>query len=778
MKARQWAAAALAVCMAAALSLPCFAAKDTAVIPDVRTDIAVHEDGTADVTHEIDLPVGAGEFELEFRGDWSTNGGDASAVAASGVACDVSTGTGASFYVTVDTDALTENARTLTLTYRYQSYDDLDPGRDTLVLPLFPFYREARVEHMTARVTLPASLETQDARLVSSMYTSRADEKTELDARLDETDGGLTAELLESMNEWENLALALDFAPGALGARPVRVNSGVRVTASTCDVTVTAERKYQVHQSVTVEIGEDPDSWRVYLPLLETSDSWDGASYEDFTFIESGGAEFEDGSYPSVTLRTSDDDDTPRTGTHTAEYTYTLVPHRFTEHESIYLPLASGVDSTENMTFTLTAPTLTSVDTFLNGIVAQSKYERFDMTTENGTFTLVSKGLVYNSDEYMNLTPVWDESAFSRSAPAAAVYGIAVGVLLLALGASAALRTRGARPAGTAGPVLPEGLTSAEAGYLCDGVVSAAELGTSVVSWAACGAARIEQTPNGDFLITRLAALPDTSPAWERAWFDALFAVGGGQSFYVSQLAGRIGPAKNNALASIRAVYARGEYALRDPATARRADAMLTASVLPAAVAAFAARMALGGAFGAVAAGAAAAILALPAAVFAAAAMRRRSFLSQSPSRRTARMLMGAAALVLTALPAAVIAFAGVPVWGAVVPALLGTVCAGVSGLIAKPAPALFERLCGLSGLASFLAAADAAGIEQLVRDDANAFYRLLPYAIATGLYEPWTLRFQNLYLPVNTSFANARTHEEAARLSARLVIAMRAALS
>lgn len=778
MKARQWAAAALAVCMAAALSLPCFAAKDTAVIPDVRTDIAVHEDGTADVTHEIDLPVGAGEFELEFRGDWSTNGGDASAVAASGGACDVSTGTGASFYVTVDTDALTENARTLTLTYRYQSYDDLDPGRDTLVLPLFPFYREARVEHMTARVTLPASLETQDARLVSSMYTSRADEKTELDARLDETDGGLTAELLESMNEWENLALALDFAPGALGARPVRVNSGVRVTASTCDVTVTAERKYQVHQSVTVEIGEDPDSWRVYLPLLETSDSWDGASYEDFTFIESGGAEFEDGSYPSVTLRTSDDDDTPRTGTHTAEYTYTLVPHRFTEHESIYLPLASGVDSTENMTFTLTAPTLTSVDTFLNGIVAQSKYERFDMTTENGTFTLVSKGLVYNSDEYMNLTPVWDESAFSRSAPAAAVYGIAVGVLLLALGASAALRTRGARPAGTAGPVLPEGLTSAEAGYLCDGVVSAAELGTSVVSWAACGAARIEQTPNGDFLITRLAALPDTSPAWERTWFDALFAVGGGQSFYVSQLAGRIGPAKNNALASIRAVYARGEYALRDPATARRADAMLTASVLPAAVAAFAARMALGGAFGAVAAGAAAAILALPAAVFAAAAMRRRSFLSQSPSRRTARMLMGAAALVLTALPAAVIAFAGVPVWGAVVPALLGTVCAGVSGLIAKPAPALFERLCGLSGLASFLAAADAAGIEQLVRDDANAFYRLLPYAIATGLYEPWTLRFQNLYLPVNTSFANARTHEEAARLSARLVIAMRAALS
>src|SRR5699024_9289192 len=122
---------------------------------------------------EIDLPVGAGEFELEFRGDWSTNGGDASAVAASGVACDVSTGTGASFYVTVDTDALTENARTLTLTYRYQSYDDLDPGRDTLVLPLFPFYREARVEHMTARVTLPESLETQDARLVSSMYTSR-----------------------------------------------------------------------------------------------------------------------------------------------------------------------------------------------------------------------------------------------------------------------------------------------------------------------------------------------------------------------------------------------------------------------------------------------------------------------------------------------------------------------------------------------------------------------------------------------------------------------------
>ena len=414
------------------------------------------------------------------------------------------------------------------------------------------------------------------------------------------------------------------------------------------------------------------------------------------------------------------------------------------------------------MTFTLTAPTLTSVDTFLSGIVAQSKYERFDVKTENGTFTLVSKGLVYNSDEYMNLTPVWDEDAFSRSAPAAAAYGIAVGVLLLVLGILGAVRTRGARPAGTASPVLPEGLTSAEAGYLCDGVVSAAELGTSVVSWAACGAARIEQTPNGDFLITRLAALPDTSPAWERAWFDALFALGGGQSFYVSQLAGRIGPAKNNALASIRAVYARGEYALRDPATARRADAMLTASALPAAVAA----------------GAAAAILALPAAVFAAAAMRRRSFLSQSPSRRTARMLMGAAALVLTALPAAVIAFAGVPVWGAVIPALLGTVCAGVSGLIAKPAPALFKRLCGLSGLASFLAAADAAGIEQLVRDDANAFYRLLPYAIATGLYEPWTLRFQNLYLPVNTSFANARTHEEAARLSARLVIAMRAALS
>ena len=690
----------------------------------------------------------------------------------------MSGGTGATFDVVVDTDALTEGANTLTLTYRYQSYDDLDPDRDTLVLPLFPFYREARVAHMTASVTLPASLEAQDARLVSSMYTSRADETSELDARLDEAAGGYSVELLESMNEWEDLALALDFAPGALGSRPVRVDSGARVTESTCEVTVTTAREYQVHQTVTVEIDSNPDTWRIYLPLLETSDSWNGASYEDFTFVESGGAEFEDGSYPSVTLRTEDDDGTVHAGTFTSEYTYTLVPDRFTEHETFYLPLASGVDSTENLTFTLTAPTLTAMDTFLSGIVPQSKYERFNMTTTRDLVSLTSNGLVYNSDEYLDLTPEWDESAFSRSAPLAPVWGILAGAAVLAFGVYSARRAGSAKPAGLACPDIPEGLTSAEAGYLCDGVVSSAELGTSVVSWAACGAARIEPLPNGDFRVVRLAPLPESSPRWERAWFDALFALGGGQAFYVSQLAGRAGHAKANALLSIHQLYSGGELALRDRATALRADAVLTMSVVPAAAAALAARLMLGGTLGAVVAGALAAILALPAAVCAAAAFRRRSFLSQSPARRTARRLMAAAALVLTALPALVIALAGAPVWGAAAAALLGTVCAGVSGRIAKPAPALFERLCGLAGLASFLAGAGADKIEALVRDDANAFYRLLPYAVATGLYEPWTRQFSNLYVPVNASFAGVRTHEEAAELAARLVLAMRAALS
>lgn len=771
MKLHRILAGALAACLLAApLALPCFAANDSVVITDVRTEAAVHEDGSADVTHEIDLSFSEGsyDFSLDFTGVWGANGARAEDVQVSGAPCTLEDygSDGYMFCVDFDTQALAGQQATAVISYRFETFDDLEPEYDLMILPLFSFSRTARVEHLTAEITLPDSLTPTDVRAVESLYVSDAASGAELDVAVS-TDGGVVfAELRETMASWEDLCLALEFAPGALGVREIAERTGVRVTGSACDARLSEDFVYAVRQSLTVEIDDDADGWSLFLPLLETESSWDGCRYEDFVFTRNDGSAEYDESGRYAVFHLEDDDGTRREGTFVFEYEYTLTPRAVAANETIYLPTMYGADTTENLTFTLRAPGLTGVDTFFGGILATPKSERFEIETADGVLTVRSLGPLYE-EEYLRLTPQWDADAFSRSAPAAGIAALVLAAVLAAALAAVALRARVPRPAGARSPEIPAGVTAAAAGYLCDGVVGRAELGAQIVSWAAQGAVSLRETADGGVLVSRTGALPAGAPDWERGLFDECFASGG--AFEAEELSDGLRAAARRALSGVRAQFG------TDVRSARFARFAAASSLLVPLVAAFAARVMLGDSLlPALAASAAALAAALPACLCAAAAAKRSVALAQSAARRTVRAVLAAAAAALSALTAAVLAACGIPVPLAVSAALAAAACAALAMRAAVPSAAALSALDGLDGLAKFLAAAPRGEIEELLREDENAFYRLLPYAVSMGLYEPWLACFSGMYLRVNASFEGAASSEDAARLAARTVLAAR----
>ena len=398
--------AALAVCLALALALPGFAAPQSAVVTDARTAVNVSADGSAEITHEMDVAfAGKDEFRLDFYAGWSANGAQVSDIEATGAPCEIEADADNSFSVVVDAAGL--DSATLTVSYRYATFDDLEDSRDVMVVPLFAFSRSARVEHVTATVTFPEELAPTDVRVVESLYVANSRDDAMLEASVP-TDGNVvTVETHETMNEWENLCLALEFEPGALGVREVGLGAGVRVTQSACDVDVPAQRVYTVRQSLTVEVDEDADSWTLFLPLLETEDCWDGCTYGDFAFQRNDGdAEFEQ-NWDSVVFSLNDGWN-QRCGAFTFEYAYTLTPRAFSDRETLYLPTVYGADTTENLTFTLRAPGLTDARTFLSAITATPKYERFDVEVKDGVLTVRTKGALYG-DESLHITPEWDK---------------------------------------------------------------------------------------------------------------------------------------------------------------------------------------------------------------------------------------------------------------------------------------------------------------------------------------------------------------------------------
>ena len=138
---------------------------------------------------------------------------------------------------------------------------------------------------------------------------------------------------------------------------------------------------------------------------------------------------------------------------------------------------------------------------------------------------------------------------------------------------------------------------------------------------------------------------------------------------------------------------------------------------------------------------------------------------------------MGLCALALSCALGAWLTRCGIVAPLAWAAALASAACAACAARLCVPSYETFDDLCALRGLSRYLAGASKEELEALLAEDKNAFYRLLPYAVAMGLYDPWVARFEGLRVPVNLSFAGARDCREAAQLAARTVLEVREAL-
>ncbi len=329
-------------------------------------------------------------------------------------------------------------------------------------------------------------------------------------------------------------------------------------------------------------------------------------------------------------------------------------------------------------------------------------------------------------------------------------YGLMAGVLsLLLAGASILCFVLFGRD----GPVVqvvefesPEGMSSAELGYVIDGKVNTRDVVSLVIYWASIGCITIDELPGGKhFEFRKLKELPRGSNPGEVAMFAAFF--GGRDKTSTERLSQKFYSEIVAAQSSIKqGVHLHGRiFALN--ASVLKALFRLGA-VLPAALAGYLWMLPLSAspAEPLVFAG----ILTLLAAAFSTVAISLlEGWRLQKALRRMGLALAAAALGVLTlAALAGCAALTEVSVIWAAAGFLSILAVSASAAFMDKRTPRGLDLYGRVLGFREFMMTAEKDRIEALVHEDPQYFYKILPYAYALEVTDAWSKRFASIALP------------------------------
>lgn len=287
----------------------------------------------------------------------------------------------------------------------------------------------------------------------------------------------------------------------------------------------------------------------------------------------------------------------------------------------------------------------------------------------------------------------------------------------------------------------PEGISSAEVGYILDGSVSEQDVLSLILDWAQRGFLRIEDLDQTLRLI-RLADLPPQAPIFERRLFDALFR--NRDSVTTEELNEKFYPHLHQAMADIGRYYKEPSRRLTTRTSALLQVLMVVLTPLPMALLAairwyqteFSDTCVIWFFLFA---------LILMAAGTLAAAMQTRWRGSGTRFKLGSSIALTLLIAIWTLALAVLFAVCeGGWLWPVIV-WICSLTLVGISAFMSKRTVRGAELYGRVLGLRNFIQYAEEDRLKMLVEEDPSYFYSILPYAYAMGMTDLWSDHFRNL---------------------------------
>lgn len=330
--------------------------------------------------------------------------------------------------------------------------------------------------------------------------------------------------------------------------------------------------------------------------------------------------------------------------------------------------------------------------------------------------------------------------AFSYFIPALCTGGAAFVLVVILLAASG--RRRSEVETVEFGP--PEGMNSADVGYIIDGETDNRDVVSLLIFWADKGFIEIHQPDEKNMTFKKLKDLPQDANDYEKILFSKMFVLS--DSIDVRDMRYEFADTVNSAKKRIRAKYntAQNRVYTKKSVVFQYLSTLLAAVPIAAVtvVAVYLDSMELLAAIimGVVFMG----LIGWLGALLISDSVSKRK--SDKKSARAGKMIGGI--LILAGLTAAsCLLFSTYLGWWVVLPAAAALIMSLLSGLMPRRTEQGAQWAGRILGLKRFIETAEADRIKTMVKDDPASFYHILPYAYVLGVTDAWAKRFESIAL-------------------------------
>lgn len=290
----------------------------------------------------------------------------------------------------------------------------------------------------------------------------------------------------------------------------------------------------------------------------------------------------------------------------------------------------------------------------------------------------------------------------------------------------------------------PEGMNSADVGYIIDGETDNRDVVSLLIFWADKGFIEIHQPDEKNMTFKKLKDLPQDANDYEKILFSKMFVLS--DSIDVRDMRYEFADTVNSAKKRIRAKYntAQNRVYTKKSVVFQYLSTLLAAVPVAAVavVAVYLDSMELLAAIimGVVFMG----LIGWLGALLISDSVSKRK--SDKKSARAGKMIGGI--LILAGLTAAsCLLFSTYLGWWVVLPAAAALIMSLLSGLMPRRTEQGAQWAGRILGLKRFIETAEADRIKTMVKDDPASFYHILPYAYVLGVTDAWAKRFESIAL-------------------------------
>ncbi len=288
----------------------------------------------------------------------------------------------------------------------------------------------------------------------------------------------------------------------------------------------------------------------------------------------------------------------------------------------------------------------------------------------------------------------------------------------------------------------PEGITSAEAGYIIDTSSDDKDVVSLVIYWASKGYLSIEQIAKDDFTLAKLKDIPPQAYDYEKYMFDQLFNAR--DAVKISQLKDNFYTTIETTKQLVADHYAPKENRLYSSGSKALGwlTRLFSALLLwfPLVISSYQLFYSVGAAMVVSVIGTF--IVLLPFLLMGRTMMRWQG---QHRAKRSASLIFSIVfAAVVLALFIAYMAWQGMIIAGLVI-APVTVLLSIISVFMRKRTPRGSELLGRLLGFKNFLERAEKSRIEQLVEENPSYFYDVMPFAYVLGVSDKWAKKFEGM---------------------------------